>query len=119
MKKLGLVLMLFAIVAITNEKLQARGQPQNHGIVLSLTVEYVGEIQTRVGEGITIQALGQEIGYASVEKSKMVINIGIRRERDVDSCSVILLSIINKKDARRTILNKNTNYIRADNLIYS
>ena len=114
MKKLGLVLMLFAIVAVTNEKVQARGQPQNHGIVLSLTVEYVGEIQTGVGEGIITDALGI-VAKNPIEK-EMVMNIGIRRERDVDSCSVILLSIINKKDARRTILNKNTNYIRADNL---
>lgn len=102
MKKLGLVLMLFAIVAVTNEKLQARGQPQNHGIVLSLTVEYVGEIQTGVGEGIITDALGI-VAKNPIEK-EMVMNIGIRRERDVDSCSVIPYLI--KKDARKTIKEK-------------
>ena len=112
MKKLGLVLMLFAIVAVTNEKLQARGQPQNHGIVLSLTVEYVGTAQVGVGEGIITDALGI-VAKNPIEK-EMVMNIGIRRERDVDSCNAIPYSI--KKDARKTIKNQNTHPIRADNL---
>lgn len=118
----GIALMVASESTLTRtEKVvkHPRGQPEVQPLS-QIIIEYNGvelsEVEVINYESIITQTSGENPAI----KEDVVMNIGIRRERDVDSCSVVPISYIScKKDARKTIKEKNTNYIRADNLMQS